>query len=618
MKLPIGMSQKIYLAITLVITIPMLFFAYFDAERLERLLLKEKEEKLLEIATTLDQKISSSFVDILASEKATHLSKEEQVKVLNRHLQPIVRELAKTYPDYGMGVYCPELQSRLAMGPIFTLASLKEPISPNILEVYRTGKYQTIMIEKSATWGGKPALAVAYPIYRNGKIIGHAWGNSKIEDLRGEFYLALTKRILAILLIWLVSMAITWWVFSQLSKALAALAEQIQNEDDNLANFQNFPQLLPVIDRIITLRESLKGKANALQLLIDNSPIGIIAVDDKGKITNINEAYLQYLPALQGQDWLGESFKVITDAVNFSYEKTPLIQALRGQACNSTIVEVLDKKFAITAYPIKDLGNQKILGAVAMLQDITVQEKLSQELQRMDRLGLIGQMAASLAHEIRNPMTAIRGFVQLLMLKSKGQHDRTFGVILEELDRTNQIVTDFLTLARNRKVEKEESSLNELIMDIYPLVEAEAVKRDLKIKLELSQFLPKLQLNRKEIKQLLLNLICNGLDAMDKEGCLTVATKYQEGKIKLSISDTGCGIAEEKLAKLFEPFYTTKEQGTGLGLAVCWSITKRHDAQIQVQSQAGVGTTFTVNFNEPALVKGKAEKDVEDIPKLAG
>jgi len=214
------------------------------------------------------------------------------------------------------------------------------------------------------------------------------------------------------------------------------------------------------------------------------------------------------------------------------------------------------------------------MGVIALYQDITELEFLRNEIGNLERLKLVGQMAASIAHEIRNPLATIRGFVQLLQ-KERETGKEYYNIIIEELDRANSIISDFLSLSKNRIVEMEEYNLNDIIKELYPIFLAETNIRAQYIDLDLDQQLPKLRLNKKEIKQLLLNLIRNATEAMGQGGKITISTKKEEEVMLLKIADTGPGIPKEIMDKLFQPFFTTKEGGTGLGLSVSMSIAEK-------------------------------------------
>ncbi|SDN68241.1 PAS domain S-box-containing protein [Bacillus sp. OK048] len=231
---------------------------------------------------------------------------------------------------------------------------------------------------------------------------------------------------------------------------------------------------------------------------------------------------------------------------------------------------------------------------LVVLTDITDRVHLENEMYRLDRLNLIGEMAAGIAHEIRNPMTTVQGFLQLSRNKVDNLSTDIVDLMLEELYRANSIITEFLNLAKNKISVKKKQNLNAIIEALSPLIQAEAFRSNKQMKLELGEC-PDISLDEKEIRQLILNIALNGLDAMTSNGSLTIKTYKDKETVVLQIKDEGQGISPEVLSKLGTPFFTTKETGTGLGLAICYSVAKRHDAQIEIETSEK-GTTFSARF----------------------
>ncbi len=224
-------------------------------------------------------------------------------------------------------------------------------------------------------------------------------------------------------------------------------------------------------------------------------------------------------------------------------------------------------------------------------------KQMEKEIARLDQLNLVGEMAASIGHEVRNPMTTVRGFLQLLSKKEECKvHKEYFELMIEELDRANAIITEFLTLAKDKAVQRELKDLNEIIETLIPLMKADATLADKYVRFQLEK-IPYLLLDEKEIRQLILNLVRNGLEAMSPGGYLTIKTYVEENEVILFVQDEGTGIEPDVLAKIGTPFFTTKEEGSGLGLAVCYSIASRHNATIRIETGRR-GTTFLVRFNK--------------------
>jgi PAS domain S-box-containing protein len=232
---------------------------------------------------------------------------------------------------------------------------------------------------------------------------------------------------------------------------------------------------------------------------------------------------------------------------------------------------------------------------VSIARDISERKRVEKEMARLDRLNLIGAMAAGIGHEIRNPLTTVRGFLQMMSAKDDfAKHRNHFDLMINELDRANSIITEFLSLAKNKAVDLKEGSLNTIVTMLLPLLEAGAILYNKTVKTELAE-VPEIALDEKEIRQLVVNLARNGLDAMPPGGTLTIRTSCDDEQVVLSVQDQGKGIAPDIADMVGTPFFTTKEYGVGLGLAVCYSIAARHGATITFDSETG-GTTFRVHF----------------------
>jgi PAS domain S-box-containing protein len=231
-----------------------------------------------------------------------------------------------------------------------------------------------------------------------------------------------------------------------------------------------------------------------------------------------------------------------------------------------------------------------------IIRDITERKQFEKEMAHLDLLELVGQMAAGIGHEIRNPMTTVRGFLQMLAGKEdSSQYKEFYNLMISELDRANSIITEFLSLAKNKLVELKPYNLNHIVNALFPLITADSMVTDKYIETELGD-IPDIALDEKEIRQLILNLVRNGLEAMSPGGKLMIKTFMDGDKVTLAIQDQGEEIKPDVLERLGTPFFSTKDSGTGLGLAVCFSIANRHNATIEVETSS-YGTTFFVRFD---------------------
>ncbi|MGI6492193.1 MAG: two-component system sensor histidine kinase NtrB [Pelotomaculum sp.] len=326
-------------------------------------------------------------------------------------------------------------------------------------------------------------------------------------------------------------------------------------------------------------------------------PVPLVIMKKENLVHEILNGHMLELTGYTAEEIIGTSMHEIQLFVEET-EKTDFVNEICRECCvkerearlrtkSGKVITVILSAVVINVY-----GSDYIL---IVGRDITQLKTYQKEMARLDCLHLVGEMAASISHEIRNPMTTVRGFLQLLSKKDQYALDKNYmDLMIEELDRANGIITEYLSLAKNKAVEKKRQSLNQRIRTIFSLIQAEALKQEKSIKLELGE-IPYTVMDKNEIHQLLLNLIRNGLDAMAPGGVLTIKT-YREGdQVVLSVIDQGQGIAPEILDKIGTPFFSTKENGTGLGLSVCYSIVQRHNAEITIDTSPS-GTTFCVKF----------------------
>lgn len=343
------------------------------------------------------------------------------------------------------------------------------------------------------------------------------------------------------------------------------------------------------------LRKSERFLANIFESIHDRLSI----IDTEFNIIRANkkveESYPDSLP-LAGK----KCYRVYHGSDNIC-EGCPSVITLKTGETTNRVLHIREPGGTISgwldhySYPLVDTETGNMDGVVVYARDITEKIKVEQEMARLERLNLVGEMAASIGHEVRNPMTTVRGFLQMLRGREEGVRYRDYyNLMIEELDRANSIITQFLTLARNKPVDLKAQNLNTVIRTLSPLITASAINSRIEVETELGD-IPDMLFNEKEIRQLLLNLVRNGLEAMEPGGVLEIKTFTEGDEVVLSVKDQGKGIMPELLHRIGTPFFTTKDMGTGLGLAVCYSIATRHSASINLETSPA-GTTFNVRF----------------------
>lgn len=344
--------------------------------------------------------------------------------------------------------------------------------------------------------------------------------------------------------------------------------------------------------------------------ILANIDDGVIAVDADGRIHFFNEA-AEVLTEVSSAAAAGQPFEQIfksepwlVDMIRRAYP--PRQKRARG---DGDFVTRWGKKLpaSATVSPLED-GHGQFVGAIVLLRDIKHRRELEEDLKRADRLALVGTLAAGLAHEVRNPLGGIKGAAQLLRRSIEGNAAvRDFTeIMIHEVDRVNQLIEQLLDLSRPAQLSLAPINIHEVLEQVALLESQTIGDREIAIRKRFDPSLPPIRGDRSQLTQVFLNLVKNAFQAMERGGVLTITTRletdyhvHEQGAgpnrfIWVDIADEGGGIREENLPHIFSPFFTTKINGTGLGLATCYRIIKEHGGTIRVESTEGKGSTFKV------------------------
>jgi len=371
-------------------------------------------------------------------------------------------------------------------------------------------------------------------------------------------------------------------------------------------------------ENILSLNEEIKHRKQVeqqyrkLSSVVEQSPNIIIICDTEGKIEYVNPTFTQ-ITGYSYDNAIGKELKPGGyDPGKFKqlWELVKTGEVWQGEFCNK---KKNGEEYweSATISPFRN-SEGVITHFLKIAEDITERKKVEKEMERLERLHLVGEMAAGIGHEVRNPMTTVRGFLQMLRRKDEFvNHMKYLNLMVEELDRANSIITEYLSLARNRVVNFKMQNLNSILEALLPLITADAMNSDKNIIMKLGE-ISDLFLDEREMRQLILNLARNGFESMSSGGILTVGTFMDGDEVVLSVQDQGQGIEAAVLDRIGDPFFTTKENGTGLGLSVCYSIAARHNATIKIKT-GSAGSIFLVRFKpgrDKEVLSGTAAKTV--------
>jgi two-component system sensor histidine kinase PilS (NtrC family) len=352
-------------------------------------------------------------------------------------------------------------------------------------------------------------------------------------------------------------------------------------------------------------------------LIVGNISSGLVTLNENLNVVTANAAAAEILndSNLQGQA-LSSIFPHVYQSI-----RSEEVGKAKGSTQRFELAHEIEASEAklileVNISPLVDSDNQ-FHGYLILFQDLTEIKQMEKQVRQQDKLAAVGQLAAGIAHEIRNPLASISGSIQLLVANPETLKDedlKLMRIVLREIDRLNSLISEFLDFVRPDVQVTESVSITGLMKEVLEMVRFnKGLPQDVDQQVEMASKMPVLG-HRDKLKQAFLNVVINSYQAMadSDEKVLKVRVYDDSNKLKVEISDTGCGIDEKTLERIFEPFLTTKPKGTGLGLAITHKVFESHGAQVQVDSEKGVGTKFFIEF--PFGTGPQPQEDVANKP----
>lgn len=335
---------------------------------------------------------------------------------------------------------------------------------------------------------------------------------------------------------------------------------------------------------------------NYMKSIIESIKDGIIAVNNDMLITTINQGAKEILKV--ESDCSGQNiFEVLPCCQD-------IIVKIQDSLENNKVIENIEETFkqgdielvlSISLFPLNYEGVNK--GLVIIIEDITEFKIMQGQILRNDRLAALGELSTGIAHEIRNPLAIIKAIGQTLKKELKeSEITNELDIIDEEVERANRVIKALMEFGKPSKNEKVEASLNDVIEEVLIITSKYISGHGVDVRFDKGA-ISATMLDKEQVKQAFINIIFNAVEAMPNGGNLAVSSKVQDNKwVRVAFADTGTGIEEKDMSKIFNPFFTTKTQGTGLGLALVSRIAEEHSGIINVSSKTGEGTTFEILF----------------------
>jgi PAS domain S-box-containing protein len=403
------------------------------------------------------------------------------------------------------------------------------------------------------------------------------------------------------------------------------LAEETSKEIDEKKRLRNVSNILAekvdlATSKLVESNRNMKALLEYHKRILSSVQTGIIVVHQDGKIRTFNE-YASKITGFLAETLEGqplESFPHSLDSMVQVIQRT-MKEARAFSIEDMEITTSRGEKIPVSIQTaVMRAEDGPVLGTIVTFRDVSLLRQMETQLSRAERLSALGEMAAGVAHEIKNPLNAIQGFSQRLASKIDDPNLKKYAeTIVREVQRLDTTINDVLEYSRTAKPVKQPTDLHALLEETLQYVAEKMEKSNIKLERKYDPNFPLVPMDYNKIKQVFLNMVLNAIHAMPQGGTLTFQTSVQQGlrdgdssnpsdwvshiflnqkMAVVSIQDTGCGIPKENIPKLFHPFFTTKTTGTGLGLSICHKIVEAHGGTITVDSKEGLGTTFSIQF----------------------
>jgi len=370
-------------------------------------------------------------------------------------------------------------------------------------------------------------------------------------------------------------------------------------EDLNLFNIFS-GQIANALSNALLYDNVLKLK-NYNTKLINAIPLGLLILDKNKNIKFVNKQVTNFF-FYEEEDLLNKPYSILLEDefIGQMIDKGAMVKYVE--------ITVKDKKGNTKTVLVSMVGTNNTetdeLETVIMLQDISEEQELKKQVERSKNLSALGVMTAEIAHELKNPLAAIKGYTDLIPLKKNDPAflDKYVGIVNEEMERLTDTIKMLLTFARGKSEKMKDIELETVLKKVLTLISPQAKSAHISIQTHFD-CQPHVFADARQLEQVFLNITQNAIQAMDANGTLTISTAEVERRfgnlenskfVQIQISDTGSGISEENLEKIFTPFFTTKDDGNGLGLPICFKIIQEHNGTILVDSKEGEGTTFSI------------------------
>ena len=591
---PSTLRMQLMLVLLPIVGLPIIATGYVLRESAHEAFLSEKQAHLQGINVLLARHLAEQggYGGLDAGYGGAPDDREGRIAYLNSRLRDYCDEIAQAFPEVGVGYFHLGLRAIVTYGPSeryeSTVGMTIPPDHPG-WNVMSSGHLMTV----SGRQVRGNIMNAMLPIKENGQVVGYIWANEFVDAIDrqvGAMRVAVQRMTLLGLGL---SLVVVFFVIRQLTKNMEKIKTGLRGMRFDLGwSIAPVPgELGQIVDAINDLARTLLETRSMHNNILDSLADAVITVDSHNLVSYINPAGCELFQC-QVSDVVGKPYlQLFRPNANFS---SPIVDTLqtgrehRDIELDYPLPHRTTRVLATTSLLFDGGGNP--LGVVAIIRDVSERYALQRKVVQNERLALIGEMVAGIAHELRTPLTSIRGFVQYLQGSSNPAEWREYGnIIIREVDGLNRIVSELLDLVRPLPLHFTPVDLNALAEETILLARKHAEEKQIDFIHEFAPDLPPVAADRGRIKQVLLNILINAVEAIDQHGTVCVQTFAEDGQLGVRVRDSGCGMSEALRERIFDPFFSTKPSGTGLGMAIAKRIVDGHHGDLEIESTEGRG-----------------------------
>lgn len=613
-----GFNRQLLLFTLILLVLPgfLTYYMLHVIQRAEQSMIERDREKLQRALQQLDRRLEYSFDEILEAHNVPPDARNrDKVKVLNTALKPVIDSVQKDFPGVELGFYSIKHDVILnghteTYGENFSLRRKED--------IMRTVREKQPVTNIVGFGGRSSGLIEAYrPLFRDGELIGAVVAQENAEDIYKQITRVRQEAYLTIVAGIIIGVGGFFFLLNRFLDVISGVKKGLANLEIDLS--YRLPPAFGELGEIAAAINHLAGRLEQMrsfnEIVLDNVDAGVIATDEKGRLAMVNPTAAKVLDLVPSQVLgrpLAEVFpgdnpvrRVLEQAlirretvrdftVNYAVRSGSLSEETAGiQKPGSPLAEG-NRDLIIGTNLLTD-QRRNFVGVVLTFKDVTEHNRLEERIKRQERLAALGKFVAGVAHEIRNPLTSISGYIQ--MWQRRGQPTaEALSTVAREMVRLNNIVDKLLFFARPAESKFQAYNINDLVGQVLKFVEEGDGSSKIQVKTRFEPALPPGRIDAEQMQQVLMNIVYNAFQAMPDGGILKVKTGLTADHryVTVSLTDSGPGIPPENLPRIFDPFFTTKARGSGLGLALAHEIVSAHGGYIEAKSTLGVGTMLKV------------------------